>query len=312
MKIEMSEVLRFVPKISGQRADLFLLEEIAAHRPGTTRAQLKLWFNDGRVSSEGKIIKSGEKTRAEQPITVTLPPPVNSAKLPSAQAMPLDIRFEDEYLLVINKPQGLVVHPAVGHSSDTLVNGLLFHYGNQLSDLQGAFRPGIVHRIDKDTSGLLLVVKDVRVHAQLAAALRRHEIRRHYQALVYGHLSVESGTIDMPIGRAPTDRQKMAVRADGRVAVTHFLVKERLRAMSLLDLELETGRTHQIRVHMKEIGHPVVADPVYASKAEHYGLKGQALHAAALDFEHPVSGAMIHVEAELPDYMAALIQQQRL
>lgn len=311
MMNERDDVWLFVPAESGQRADVYLLGQIEENRPGISRAQLKHWFDEGRIMSGGKKIKSGEKIKQGQALEVSPPAAVTMAELPLPQAMLLDIRYEDEYLLVINKPQGLVVHPAAGHAQDTLVNGLLYHYGNKLSDAQGAFRPGIVHRIDKDTSGLLLVVKDVRVHAKLANALRKHEIKRHYLALVYGHVTAETGTIDMPIARAAGDRQKMAVRADGRPAVTHFAIKEKLKSMTLLDLDLETGRTHQIRVHLKYIGHPVVADPVYAPRGESYGLKGQALHAAALDFIHPVTGEAIHVEAELPDYLQELIERQR-
>lgn len=313
MANEVSEYVKdYFPKRAGERADLFLLEAIEADRPGITRAQLKLWFNEGLMTSLGKTIKSGEKTRLGQAITVRFPEAETLEELPMAKEMQLDIRYEDEYLLVVNKPQGLVVHPAVGHAQDTLVNGLLYHYGERLSDLQGAFRPGIVHRIDKDTSGLLLVVKDVRVHAQLAKALRKHEIRRHYSALVYGHPSATSGTIDVPIARAPSDRQKMSVRTDGKPAVTHFVLREKLRGMSWLELDLETGRTHQIRVHLQYIGHPVIGDPLYAGKRNNYGLKGQALHASALDFIHPVSQEAIHVEAELPAYLQTLIEAQRV
>lgn len=311
MMNENSERWLFVPELGGERADVYLLGQIEEHRPGISRAQLRHWFDEGRILCDGKKIKSGEKTKTGRAFEVCPPDAVTLAELPMPQVMELDIRYEDDYLLVVNKPQGLVVHPAAGHAQDTLVNGLLYHYGDQLSDAQGVFRPGIVHRIDKDTSGLLLVVKDVRVHAKLANALRKHEIKRHYVALVYGHVTAESGTIDMPIGRAADDRQKMTVRADGRSAVTHFKIKEKLKSMTLLDLDLETGRTHQIRVHLKYIGHPVVADPVYAPRGETYGLHGQALHASALDFIHPVSGQAIHVEAELPDYFLELITRQR-
>ncbi len=312
MKNEKIGIWQFVPEAAGERADVYLLRQIELKRPGTTRAQLKQWFSDGHISSLGKSIKSGEKTRIGRMIEVRPPQAPTIAELPLPQAMELDIRYEDDYLLVINKPQGLVVHPAVGHAQDTLVNGLLYHYGENLSDAQGVFRPGIVHRIDKDTSGLLLIVKDVKVHAKLANALRKHEIKRHYMALVYGHVSAESGTIDAPIGRAAGDRQKMAVRADGRAAVTHFAINEKLRGMTLLDLDLETGRTHQIRVHLKYIGHPIVADSVYAPKGNTYGLKGQALHASRLEFVHPVSNEVVRVEAELPNYMRDLIEQERL
>lgn len=301
------------PEEAGERSDVYLLRKLREDYPELTRARLKQLFDEGLVRAEGRPVKSGEKTRAGRALELRLPPFAEAGEdRPEPLPMRLDIRYEDDYLLVLNKPRGLVVHPAPGHAQDTLVNGLLHHYGKEgLSDFQGLVRPGIVHRIDKDTSGLLLVVKDARVHAKLGEALRRHEIRRRYVALVYGHPSADSGTVDMPIGRAPGDRQKMAVRRDGRPAVTHFTVRERLRALSLLDLELETGRTHQIRVHMKQIGHPVVADPLYAPKRERYGLEGQALHAAALDFVHPLSGAAIHVEAPLPDCLEALIAAQR-
>ena len=228
---------------------------------------------------------------------------IDDGKVPDdsfiAQDIPLDIVYEDSDLLVINKPQGMVVHPAAGHSEGTLVNALLAYCKDDLSDINGVVRPGIVHRIDKDTSGLMLACKNNFTHLKLADMLSRHEIVREYR---------DKGMIDAPIGRSSNDRRKMAVSKDGKPAVTHFEVLERLGDITDVKLVLETGRTHQIRVHMAYIGHPVVGDPVYASRRKTYGLEGQALHSQAITFVHPRTGETMHFEVDIPDYYKKVLQ----
>ena len=217
------------------------------------------------------------------------------------------IVYEDSDLIIINKPQGLVVHPAAGHHDGTLVNALLSHCGDELSDINGVIRPGIVHRIDKDTSGLMIACKNNDTHIKLADMLSRHEIVREYRAVVYGVVSPDRGTVNAPIGRSDKDRRKMAVVAGGKPSVTHFEVIQRYAEATDLRLKLETGRTHQIRVHMSYIGHPVCGDPVYAGKRKKYGLEGQALHSCSITFIHPRTGEEMHFEADVPDYYKALL-----
>lgn len=286
---------------------------LTARFPNKSRSAIKKWFTEARVKINGKLAKAGSLSSVGDSITVAVPQ-YNECDLhtPKALNLDLDIAYEDEYLLVVNKPQGLVVHPAPGHKEDTLVNALVARYGDSLPTALGPFRPGIVHRIDKDTSGLLIVVKDMETHNKLADALRKHEVLREYHALVYGHVKDAKASIDVPIARSKRNRQMMSADVKGRKAVTHFELIEQLRAMSYLRLHLETGRTHQIRVHMKYIGHPVVADPVYAGKRDNYGLVGQALHAARLKFVHPITKKDISVKADLPPYFVELLKKQRL
>ena len=244
-------------------------------------------------------------------VEVTFPEPENSDNIP--QDIPLDIVYEDSDLLVINKPQGMVVHPAAGHSDGTLVNALLAHCKDELSDINGVLRPGIVHRIDKDTSGLMLACKNNFTHLKLADMLSRHEIVREYRALVYGFVKEDRGMVDAPIGRSSNDRRKMAVNKDGKSAVTHFEVVERLGDITDLKLVLETGRTHQIRVHMSHIHHPVLNDEVYGGKTgTRFKLpQGQCLHAKILDFIHPVSREKVLTDAPLPEYFSHLLEVLR-
>lgn len=288
---------------SGVRLDSCL----AAQIPQYSRAYLQKLISEGRATLDGKILKASWKTVAGLTILLEVPEPELTDIV--AEKIPLDIVYEDEWLLVVNKPQGMVVHPAAGHHSGTLVNALLDYCEGQLSDLNGVIRPGIVHRIDKDTSGLILVVKDNQVHAAVADKIRRHEIRRTYMAVVYGQMAAESGTIDAPIGRDPRNRQRMAVVGSGKPSVTHFKVLERFQQATLVEADLESGRTHQIRVHLQYIGHPVVGDPIYAHGRKNWDLAGQALHARALTFEHPVSGETIHLECPLPDYFQSLLER---
>lgn len=287
------------------RLDAWLSGKMPLH----SRAFLKELIDQGHVRVDGKSVKPSYKAKSGQTIAVELPDPVDSTVRP--EAIPLDIRYEDEWLLVIDKPQGMVVHPAPGHSGGTLVNALLSYCQGQLSDLNGVIRPGIVHRIDKDTTGLLLVVKDNSVHREIAEKIRHHEVRRTYQALVHGTVTVDQGTIKAPVGRDPRNRQRMAVVADGKNAITHFKVVERLAKASWLEVELETGRTHQIRVHCQYIGHPIVGDPVYALGRDTFGQSGQVLHASRLSFIHPVTHQPVVVESPVPLSFLEAVQRCR-
>ncbi|MBQ6302764.1 MAG: RluA family pseudouridine synthase [Clostridiales bacterium] len=283
----------------GVRLDAFVTESFDSLY---SRSFYKRLIDDGKVTVNGKVItKAGTKLSSGDKVEADIPQPREDDSF-VAQDIPLDIVYEDSDLLVINKPQGMVVHPAAGHYEGTLVNALLAHCKDELSDINGVLRPGIVHRIDKDTSGLMLACKNNFTHLKLADMLSRHEIVREYRALVYGFVKEDKGMIDAPVGRSSNDRRKMAVTKEGKSAVTHFEVVERLGEITDLKLVLETGRTHQIRVHMAYIGHPVVGDPVYAPRRKNYGLSGQALHSQAITFVHPRTGETMHFETELPDY----------
>jgi 23S rRNA pseudouridine1911/1915/1917 synthase len=288
---------------TGERLDRCL----AALLPDYSRTYLHQLIAAGRVTQAGKVLKPSWKPRVESAVEIDMPEPEMTQIQPESIA--LAVIYEDEWLLAVNKPQGMVVHPAAGHRSGTLVNALLAHCDGQLSDLNGVIRPGIVHRIDKDTSGLLLVVKDNRIHADISDKIRRHEVTRAYQAIVHGVLQAPSGTIDAPIGRDPRRRQRMAVVADGKPARSHFVVHKILNGATWLDVRLETGRTHQIRVHLQYIGHPVIGDPVYAGNRPAHGLAGQALHAGALEFTHPVTGERLHLTCPLPQSFTDLAER---
>ena len=289
----------------GVRLDSFVTE---AFDSTYSRSFYKRLIDDGKIKVNGKVItKAGTKIAKGDEIEAEIPEPTPDDSF-IAQDIPLDIVYEDSDLLVINKPQGMVVHPAAGHSEGTLVNALLAHCKDDLSDINGVLRPGIVHRIDKDTSGLMLACKNNFTHLKLADMLSRHEIVREYRALVYGYVKEDRGMVDAPIGRSTNDRRKMAVSKDGKSAVTHFEVVERLGEITDMKLVLETGRTHQIRVHMAYINHPVVGDPVYASRRKNYGLVGQALHSQAITFVHPRTGETMHFETDLPDYYKKVIE----
>ena len=291
----------------GQRVDRYIvsvLDNISRAAVQQLIADGKILVN-GRISKPGYILRAGDEVRILQDIAES---PISIAK---PRLIPLDIVYEDEDLLVVNKAAGMVVHPAPGHTDDTLVNALLARY----PDLQGVegLRPGIVHRLDKDTSGLIIVAKNVRTQAALIEQMKRHQIVKRYLALVEGVVSLDHGSIDAPIGRDPRHRQRMAVMATGgREARTHFRVLERFHQHTLLLLELETGRTHQIRVHLKAIGHPVVGDPVYGSgnTRGNLSLKRQFLHAYQLTFAHPSTGKILELEAPLPEDLKAVLLQK--
>ena len=286
----------------GQRTDNFL----AASLPDVSRSAAQRLLEEGRVLRGGKPLKKNDKLALGDALTIDLPEPVAAEALP--EDIPLDIRYEDEDVIVINKPVGMVVHPAPGHPGGTLVNALLHHCGASLSGVGGQLRPGIVHRIDRDTSGLLIAAKNDFAHQALAAQLEDHSLYREYEALALGSMKEDAGSIDAPIGRSARDRKKMAIdRQHGRPAVTHWQVLGRYPGATHLQCRLETGRTHQIRVHFAASGHPILGDIVYGKP--YTGLAGQCLHARRLRFCHPRSGEDITVEAPLPDWFTALLEK---
>lgn len=283
-----------------QQEDLRIDKALAGVLPDFSRSQIQTLIKEGAVTHEGRAVKASEKSFPGMELELILPEAQDTEL--KAEDIALDVVYEDDYLMVVNKPQGMVVHPGAGHHSGTLVNALLYYSGDALSDVNTGERRGIVHRLDKDTSGLLLVAKDNKTHRQLAAALAAHKIERIYETIVYGFFSEKAGLIDAPIARDKKNRQRMACVPDGKPARTHFRVLASLKYGTYLRARLETGRTHQIRVHMHYIGHPVIGDPVYAPRRKNFGLKGQCLHARELSFVHPVTKERMHFEQELPDW----------
>lgn len=273
-----------------------------------SRSYIQKLCQDGHITVDGVGVKSNYKLKTGERITALIPEA--EVLQVTAEEIPLDIVYEDGHIIVINKPKGMVVHPAAGNYTGTLVNALMKHCGESLSDINGIIRPGIVHRIDKDTSGLLVVAKNNHAHEFLSKKLKTHDIKREYIALVEGIIYESTGKIDAPIGRHPVERKKMSVNVkSGRNAVTHFKVLERFPAATYLELKLETGRTHQIRVHMAYINHPVIGDEVYGRKKQRFDTRGQVLHARRLTLEHPATGELMEFEAPVPDYFTRLIQE---
>ena len=294
--------LRLKVDAPGQRADQFL----AAALPQLTRSAAQKLLEEGAVTLNGRPVKKNYKTAPGDELVVVLPDPAPVDILP--QDIPLDVVYEDEDVIAVNKPVGLVVHPAAGHPDGTLVNALLYHCGNSLSGINGALRPGIVHRIDRDTSGLIIAAKNDTAHLALAAQLQDHSLYREYEAVCVGNLKQDQGTVNAPIARHPTDRKKMAVNfLQGREAVTHWTVLERFPGYTHIQCRLETGRTHQIRVHMAHTGHPLLGDVVYGSKKPWPGLAGQCLHARRLSFVHPRTGERLTLECPLPSWFQEVL-----
>ena len=291
----------------GQRLDVFLSESVS----DLSRSAAQNLLNQGCVTVNGQSVKKNYKTKAGDVVKVVLPDPETLDVTPTK--MDLEIAYEDEDLLVINKPKGLVVHPAAGHWDDTLVNGLLYARGEELSGINGVMRPGIVHRIDKDTSGLLAVAKNDLAHTVLASQLKDHTLSRTYEAIVCGTFKEDSGTVDAPIGRHPSDRKRMAVtQRGGKDAVTHWEVIARYRGYTHIRCRLETGRTHQIRVHMAYLGHPILGDTVYGHKKPELGQDTQCLHACSLCFRHPRTGLPVLVTSTLPEYFQKVLEKLQI
>ena len=291
---------------AGERLDAFVARSV----DGLSRSGAQKLLEEGCILLNGRPGKKNDKLAVGDAVQVTIPEPKEVDIAP--KEMPLDIVYEDEDVLVLNKPKGLVVHPAAGHQDDTLVNGLLYAMGGSLSGINGELRPGIVHRIDKDTSGLLAVAKNDLAHTVLASQLKDHTMARTYEAIVCGSFREDSGTVDAPIGRHPSDRKKMCVTArNSKHAVTHWEVIGRYRGYTHVRCRLETGRTHQIRVHMAHIGHPILGDVVYGHKKPELGQDSQCLHAGALCFRHPRDGRPVMVFAPLPEYFNEVLEKLR-
>jgi len=299
------DLLVVTDEYDGERIDRYLAQML----PDQSRSYLKSLVKDGCILVRGRAVKPSTPVQAGEEISVEIPEKIVPDILP--EDIPLDILYEDEDLLVVNKPKGMVVHPAAGHYSGTLVNAVMYHCGSDLSGINGVLRPGIVHRIDKDTSGSVLVCKNDFTHRSIAEQLKEHTIVRRYYAVVHGGLK-EDRTIDQPIGRDPADRLRMAVRPDGKRAVTHCRVLESFGEYTYIECRLETGRTHQIRVHMAYIRHPIIGDEVYGPRRKApFSTDGQCLHAGILGFIHPRTGAYIETQAPLPAYFENVLTQLR-
>ena len=293
---------------NGERIDKYLSEKFSEY----SRSYIKGLIDDGRVSVSGKTVKSSFKVFNGAAITVNIPPLKDVEIIP--ENIPLDILYEDEDVILINKPKRMVVHPAAGHYTGTLVNALMYHCKENLSGINGELRPGIVHRIDMDTTGVIIACKNDVSHRLIAEQLKEHSIKRKYQAIVYGAFKMDEGTIEGPIGRSKTDRKKMAIVPDGKAAITHYRVIKNYTSpngnnFAHIECGLETGRTHQIRVHMASIGHPLLGDEVYGAAKNPFKLQGQALHAEMLGFVHPRTGEYMEFHAPLPQYFLELLKR---
>lgn len=298
------EKLFFTIEKGGERIDKYLSEQLE----DMTRSHIQKLIKENMVRVNGMAVKSNFKLSASDQIEVEIPELKEPDILP--ENIPLDILYEDQDILVVNKPKGMVVHPAPGHYTGTLVNAIMYHCKDNLSGINGVMRPGIVHRIDMDTTGSLLICKNDRAHQALAEQLKEHSITRKYHAIVHGRLKEDEGTIDKPIGRHPIDRKKMSVHCtNGREAITHYRVLKRFQQFTYIECQLETGRTHQIRVHMSSIGHPILGDQVYGPAKCPYKLQGQTLHAKVLGIIHPTTGEYMEFDAPLPDYFQGLLEK---
>ena len=299
-------ILRLTPDREGERCDQFLSRQL----PELSRSAAQRLLEEGAVTLRGVRVKKNYKTAPGDELVLVLPDPVEADVLP--QDIPLDVAYEDDDVIVVNKAVGMVVHPAAGHPDGTLVNALLYHCGESLSGINGELRPGIVHRIDRDTSGLIIAAKNDFAHLALAGQLQDHSLYREYEAVAVGGFQEDAGSVSAPIGRHYSDRKKMAVdRLRGREAITHRTVLERFSGYTHLQCRLETGRTHQIRVHLASIGHPLLGDTVYGAKKPYPGLAGQCLHAKRLSFVHPRTGERVTVECPLPEYFRLVLEKLR-
>ena len=300
------ENFKLISDVSDIRIDLYISKQLTQY----SRSFVQKLIDDKHVTVNGKNVKTNYKLKLNDVIEITVPEPKKLDVIP--QDIDIDVVYEDDDIIIVNKQKNMVVHPAVGNYDGTLVNALLSYCDGKLSDINGVIRPGIVHRIDKDTTGILVVAKNNNAHEKLSDLFKVHDIKRKYVAIVDGVLKRDAGVIDAPIGRHPNDRKKMAINIkNGRNAVTHFKVLERFKNQTLVELTLETGRTHQIRVHMASIGHPVMGDLVYGKNNKKYNLEGQVLHAKILGFVHPRTGEYVEFEGELPDYFKELIEKLR-
>ncbi len=296
-------VIEIVPEMEDERID----KCISNYMENLSRSYIQKIIKDGSVSVNGQVVKANYRVKVDDKVRFIIPDSVEP-DIP-AQDIPLDILYEDADILIVNKPKNMVVHPAPGHYEDTLVNAVMYHCRGQLSGINGVLRPGIVHRIDKDTTGSIIVCKSDEAHNAIAELLKTHDITRKYRAIVYGNVKDDQGTVDTPIGRHPIDRKKMAVNEkNGKRAVTHYRVLERFEQYTYIECQLETGRTHQIRVHMASIGHPLLGDTVYTGRKAPFHLEGQVLHAMTIGFVHPRSNTYMEVEAPLPEYFVKLLR----
>lgn len=299
------EELIFTVDENNIRIDKFLTEKL----DGITRSRIQKLIEDENVEVSGAVVKANYKVKCGDAVRVLIPEPQTTEAVP--ENIPLDIVYEDECMLVVNKPQGMVVHPAAGNYTGTLVNALLYYCPDTLSGINGEKRPGILHRIDKDTSGLLLVAKNDMAHQSLSQQIKAHSLTREYRALVHGNIKTDSGTINAPIGRHQTDRKKMTItQKNSREAITHYKVLERFAGYTYISCRLETGRTHQIRVHMSSGGHSIVGDKTYGIK-DKFNLKGQLLHACRVGFIHPISGEYMEFMRDIPEYFEEVLRKIR-
>lgn len=293
--------------INGIRLDKYLSDRLP---DAITRSFLQKLIKEEQVTVDGRLQKANYKLKPEQTIQITIPPAEETAILP--EDIPLDILYEDNDLLIVNKPKDMVVHPSAGHYAGTLVNAIMFHCKGSLSGINGEIRPGIVHRIDKDTTGSLIICKNDESHLKIAEQIKEHSVKRIYRGIVSGTLKESEGTVEGNIGRHPIDRKKMAlVTKGGKPAITHYRVLEQFKNAAYMEFRLETGRTHQIRVHMASIGHPLLGDTVYGNAKNPYKLNGQTLHAMTIGFIHPTTGEYLEVSAPIPEYFNALIKKLR-
>lgn len=291
---------------NNMRIDRFISERMA----DTSRSYIQKLIKDELVTVDSKVVKSNYKVKEGEWVEIVLPEPVSLDI--EAENIPLDILYEDSDVLLVNKPKDMVVHPSAGHVTGTLVNALLYHCKDTLSSINGVMRPGIVHRIDKDTTGILIICKNDKAHNCIAEQLKVHSITRRYHALVWNNVTDDTGTVDAPIGRHPVDRKKMAINhKNGKHAVTHYKVLERFGQYTYIQCELETGRTHQIRVHMASIGHPLVGDPVYGPVKQPFKTVGQMLHAKVFGFIHPSTNEYMEFETDLPEYFQLILEKLR-